>query len=163
VVPELYKKKTLILGCGNILFGDDGFGPELCKYLIKNCKIPEDVGVEDCGTGVREILFDILLSEERPEEIIIVDAVDMGKMAGELFWVELEELPKVKVDDFSMHQFPTSNLLQELRDGCGVRVLVLSCQLKYIPKEVEMGLSKEVEMAIPKAAGLLMKRWQKDA
>ena len=53
-IPEIYRKHVLILGCGNILFGDDGFGPAVCEYLKTHFEIPEDIGAEDCGTGVRE-------------------------------------------------------------------------------------------------------------
>lgn len=32
-VPKCYKKSVLVLGCGNILFGDDGFGPAVVEHL----------------------------------------------------------------------------------------------------------------------------------
>jgi coenzyme F420 hydrogenase subunit delta len=41
-VPELYKKRVLVLGCGNILFGDDGFGVEVTRYLKDNPNVPDD-------------------------------------------------------------------------------------------------------------------------
>ena len=36
-IPEFCRKQVLILGCGNLLFGDDGFGCALAEYL----KAPE--------------------------------------------------------------------------------------------------------------------------
>lgn len=160
-IPEIYKKRVLILGCGNILFGDDGFGPEVCKYLNDNYKMPEGVGIQDCGTGVREILFNITLSSQRPEEIVIVDAIDSNKRPGAIFDIDIEDLPQVKRDDFSMHHLPTSNLLRELRDDCRVKVSILSCQIAHIPDEVEVGLSKELQEAVPKAAEILAEKYLK--
>ena len=32
VVVDYCKARVVILGCGNILFGDDGFGPEAVEY-----------------------------------------------------------------------------------------------------------------------------------
>ena len=81
-IPDVYKKDVIILGCGNILFGDDGFGPEVIKYLEENYDIPENICAFDTGTGVREILFDIVLAEKKPQKIIIIDAVDVGKKIG---------------------------------------------------------------------------------
>ncbi len=72
-VPECYQKSTLILGCGNTLFGDDGFGPAVIDYLEKHCRLPEDVSILDVGTGAREILFTIALAEKKPKRIIVID------------------------------------------------------------------------------------------
>ncbi|HAV42604.1 TPA: coenzyme F420 hydrogenase, partial [bacterium] len=148
-----------ILGCGNILFGDDGFGPEVCQYLSENYRIPKDIGVQDCGTGVREILFDITLSSQRPEEMVIVDGIDSKRRPGEVFEIPIEDLPEIKRDDFSMHHLPTSNLLCKLRDDCGVKVSILSTQIVHIPAEVKVGLSEELKEAIPKAAEFLAERY----
>ena len=82
-VPECYQVPTLILGCGNTLFGDDGFGPAVIDYLEKHCRVPEEVAILDVGTGTREILFNMVLSDKRPKTIIIVDAVDVGRTPGD--------------------------------------------------------------------------------
>jgi coenzyme F420 hydrogenase subunit delta len=62
------------------------------------------------------------------------------------------EIPVVKLDDFSMHQIPTSNLLRELETHCGVEVRVLACQNGPLPGEVRPGMSAEVRAALPAAA-----------
>ena len=113
---DWYDKSILILGCGNILIGDDGFGPTVTRRLREHFAIPDDVCVFDAGTSVREILFDTILAHKKPAKIIIVDAVDCGRQPGELFWLDIDRIPQAKLDDFSMHQIPTSNLLRELRD-----------------------------------------------
>ncbi|MFQ5975467.1 MAG: coenzyme F420-reducing hydrogenase, FrhD protein [Candidatus Hydrothermarchaeales archaeon] len=161
-VPELYKKRALVLGCGNILFGDDGFGVEVAQYINKNYKIPSDVEVMDVGTGVRNILFNMVLFEGGPKKIIVVDAVDKGRKPGEVFEIDLDDIPENKTDDFSLHEMPSSNMLKELRDFCGVEVIVLVCQTKHIPEEVEMGLSEEVKKAIPHASKKIMQELIKD-
>ena len=141
-LPIYCNKSTIIFGCGNILFGDDGFGPAVVEKLIQNYTIPEDVCVINAGTSVRDILFNITLDEKKPKIIIIVDAVDIGRKPGEIFEIDLDEIPEKKIDDFSMHQMPTSNLLRELRDLCRVKVRILSCQVEHIPEEIEPGLSE---------------------
>lgn len=149
VAAEYCKARVVILGCGNILFGDDGLGPEAVEYFKENYEPAQDVYALNCGISVRELLFTITLSDTRPERIIIVDAVDIGKSAGEVFEVDVTEIPTIKIDDFSMHQLPTSNLLKELKDLCGVDVKIICTQVQDIPDEVSPGLSKIVRDSIP--------------
>ncbi len=68
LIPEWCKSRILIIGCGNILLGDDGFGPYVINYLKSNFHIPAGISLIDAGTSVREVLFDILLSEKYPKE-----------------------------------------------------------------------------------------------
>ncbi|MHB1335002.1 MAG: hydrogenase maturation protease [Candidatus Humimicrobiaceae bacterium] len=150
-------KPVLILGCGNILFGDDGFGPKVVEYLEQNYSIPENAEVINAGCSVRNILFDIILSSNKPEKIIIIDAVDMGRMPGEFFEMPIEDIPENKIDDFSMHQLPTSNLLKELKFLCNVFVKVYACQPESIPENVSVGLSKRLNDLIPEICKLLIR------
>lgn len=151
-VSEIGAKPVLVLGCGNILFGDDGFGPAVIEHLHSSGNIPRTVCAINAGTSVREILFDAILSERKPEKVIIVDAMDKGRQPGELFRPSIDDVPVKKMDDFSMHQLPTSNLLRELRDFCGVEVVLLVCQVQTIPDRVSPGLSPVVRQAVARAA-----------
>lgn len=158
-IPECYQKSTLILGCGNTLFGDDGFGPAVIDYLEKDCQIPEDVSILDVGTGAREILFTITLAEKKPERIIVVDALDCQQEPGDIFIIPVENLPDKKIDDFSLHQLPTSNLLKELRDLCQVEVILLAAQPECVPETVKPGLSKKLQDAVPKVGKYIVKNY----
>jgi coenzyme F420 hydrogenase subunit delta len=150
---DLFDKSVVIFGCGNILFGDDGFGPAVVKELQENYILPGDVLALDVGTSIRDILFDILLSEKKPERLIIVDAVDRpGKAPGELFELPVEEIPPQKTADFSLHQFPTVNMLQELKDQTGVKVAILAAQIQELPDEIRPGLSERLQEAVKEAA-----------
>ena len=148
-LPVYCRKEILITGCGNKLFGDDGFGPEVVEYLTDHFNIPENICLLDVGTGVRKILFTISLSEPRPKVIVVIDAVDKGRKPGEIFDISIDEIPMEKIDDFSIHQVPSSNLLKELQDLCSVRVRVMACQIKSIPETMQSGLSEPVKKAVP--------------
>jgi coenzyme F420 hydrogenase subunit delta len=157
--PEWYDKSILILGCGNILFGDDGFGPAVAQHLRDNFTIPPEVCVFNAGTSVREILFDTILSDNKPTKIVIVDAMDCEREPAELFAIDLDSYPKIKLDDFSLHQVPTSNLLRELRDYCGIEVIVTACQVSSIPESVKPGLSDTVKATVKRAAKMLAQEY----
>ena len=154
-LPDFCRKPTLILGCGNILFGDDGFGSAVVDYLEAHRAVPDDVCLLDVGTGVRKLLFTLCLSAVRPSRVLILDALDLGAAPGELFVIDPKDIPAIKLDDFSMHQLPTSNLLRELQESCGVQVRVLACQNGPLPAEIEPGLSDAVRAALPAAADLI--------
>ena len=141
--------KKLVFGCGNVLFGDDGFGPAVVDYLNEHYRLPNDTLALNVETSIRGLLFNLALSEEKPELILIIDAVDKGHKAGEIFEINLDEIPKKKLDDFSMHQMPSSNLLKELKEDSEIAIRILVCQVKHIPSEVGPGLSDVVKNAIP--------------
>ena len=156
-IPECCAKPILVLGCGNVLFGDDGFGPAVARRLLASENLPEELCVIDAGTAVRQILFNVVLSERRPRKIIVVDAMDKGFKPGELFRPSIESVPLNKLDDFSVHQLPTSNLLYELRELCGVDVELIVCQVRDIPESVSPGLSPPVGAAVSTAVDMILR------
>jgi len=155
-LPDFCAKPALVLGVGNTLFGDDGFGCAVIEHVESHYKVPDGVCLLDVGTGVRKLLFTLCLSPVRPQRLIIVDAIDTGRVPGEIFEIDPSELPVAKLDDFSLHQLPTSNLLRELQETCGIEVRVLACQTGPLPEQIEEGLSEPVSRAVPQAAARLV-------
>lgn len=158
-LPDFCSKPTLVLGVGNTLFGDDGFGCAVIDYVESHYSVPETVCLLDVGTGVRKLLFTLCLSPIRPQRLILIDAIDAGRAPGEIFEIALAEIPVTKLDDFSLHQLPTSNMLRELQETCGVEVRVLACQTGPLPEEVHEGLSEAVSNAVPRAANWLLDQY----
>ena len=157
MVREWFTKSVLVFGCGNILWGDDGFGPAVANYLEEHYTLPPDVVVRDVGTSIRDILFDLVLSEQKPKKIIIVDAVDYpDRKPGEIFEIPVEGIPEKKAGDFSLHQFPTVNMLQELKDHSQMEVKILVAQIQEIPQEVRPGLTPALENAVVAASQRIM-------
>ncbi|MFW6334831.1 MAG: hydrogenase maturation protease [Desulfosalsimonas sp.] len=153
----IHSRPCLILGCGNPLFGDDGFGPGVIEHLELNHRLPEHAACIDAGTGVRDILFDILLSEKKPSRILIIDASSQeGRSPGEISEIDIENISPEKTSDFSLHQFPTTNMLKELRDSTEVDVRVLVVEPEYIPDEIRPGISAAVSAAVPEMCRRIM-------
>ncbi|PID75229.1 MAG: coenzyme F420 hydrogenase [Deltaproteobacteria bacterium] len=146
-----------IFGCGNVIMGDDAFGPSTVDMVNATLHLPENIEAIDVGTCVREYLFDyLLMAEGRPDRIILLDAVDFpGRRPGEVFEIRPDEIPAKKIHDFSLHQFPTVNLLQELEQNTGIRVLILAGQIAFIPDEIAPGLSPAMTEAVAKACGMI--------
>jgi coenzyme F420 hydrogenase subunit delta len=143
-------KACLIFGCGNPLFGDDGFGARVIEHLLAHHTLPRHAACLDAGTSVRDLLFDILLSPTKPRQILIVDAMDVeGGVPGQLFEIDVSRINPAKIVDFSLHQFPTTNMLREIQEGTDIDVRILVVQPTELPPEIRPGLSSAVAGAVP--------------
>ncbi len=86
----LKHSKTLVLGIGNALKGDDGAGPLVCQKLTQ-AGVP--VEVIDAGTVPENYIEQII--RRSPENLIIIDAVDFGGNPGEVRLFETEQVVSV--------------------------------------------------------------------
>jgi hydrogenase maturation protease len=69
--------KTLVLGLGNLLMGDEGVGVHVVRALEK-CALPADVECLDGGTGG----FTLLGPLESADRVILIDAAADGNPIG---------------------------------------------------------------------------------
>jgi hydrogenase maturation protease len=70
--------KTLILGIGNVLMGDEGVGVSVVRELEKTALLPENVEILDGGVGS----FLLLEPMQSAEKLILIDATIDGAAAG---------------------------------------------------------------------------------
>ncbi|MDJ0784919.1 MAG: hydrogenase maturation protease [Desulfosarcinaceae bacterium] len=154
MIELIHTKSHLVFGCGNPLLGDDGFGLAVIEHLEETGGLPDHVGVLDVGTAIRDFLFDILLTESKPRQIIVVDAADKpDRPPGDLYEIPVTEIESQKSHDFSLHQFPTTNMLHELQTATDIEIRILVVQVAHIPDVVSPGLSPQVQAAVPAACG----------
>ena len=157
MLSEWYRKPVLVLGCGNPLVGDDGFGPAVAESLNRHADLPDHVSVQDMGTSMGDFLFDLILSSKKPAYIFIVDAVSVqNRTQGELFELTLDGIPRIKSCNFSLHQFPSVNLLAELDEDADVNIRILAVQTRDLPNRIRPGLSPEIRAAVPQACSWLL-------
>ena len=79
LVPDaaVGQRKTLVLGLGNVLMGDEGVGVYVVKELEKRA-LPAGVEILDGGSGG----FTLLEPLESADRIVIVDAASDGNPPG---------------------------------------------------------------------------------
>ncbi len=70
--------KTLVLGIGNVLYGDEGAGVHVVRHLAKGGSLPDTVSAVDGGTGGLALL-ELMYGAER---IVFVDATMDGRPPG---------------------------------------------------------------------------------
>ncbi len=153
---DLFNKDILVVGCGNTLLGDDGFGPTVIESLEAEHILTEHIGFLDAGTSVRELLFDLLLASPIPRRLVLIDAVQHSNaLPGEIICIDIDQIPENKKADYSLHQFPSINMLRELKDASVIDIEIYAVQVDNIPEEINPGLSKPVKKAVLKMCSLI--------
>lgn len=91
----------LLLGIGNVLWADEGFGVRVIERLQKSYRFPDQVKVMDGGTqGV------YLVEHVQTADVLIVfDAIDYGLPPGTLKRIENRDVPNfLGAKKMSLHQ-----------------------------------------------------------
>lgn len=144
--------KTLVLGCGNILAGDDGVGVRAAEALEK-LNLPRGVCVADGGTpghGLAELLIDY-------DRVLILDAL-VGRPPGRVDVFDREDLPGLKEQSWHLHGPGLRESLMEAQKylaGRFPRVKIIAVRISP-PAEWSEKLSPPVEAAVEKVVGLVM-------
>ncbi|ASQ90705.1 hydrogenase maturation protease [Prosthecochloris sp. GSB1] len=144
-------KKINVIGLGNILFGDEGFGVEAVRRLEEECArfLPDTVSFIDGGTqGI--YLLDYI---ESADALLIFDAVIPAEFDQEVYVYRDGELPAFIHRKMSSHQMGLSELLSVAR--LHGRVPSDIALVGIPPKDLDMGtrVSPEVEKLLELAVG----------
>jgi hydrogenase maturation protease len=92
---------VLVVGCGNILRGDDAVGPILVRHLWER-GVPTSVRMVDGGTAGMDVAFQM----RGAQRVVIVDASSTGASPGTVYRVPGEELADTgPLDGLHTHSF----------------------------------------------------------
>lgn len=141
--------KIMVWGLGNPLQGDDRAGIEVAEELLRR-DIPEIIPIV-CETTPGN--FIPLVLREKPDELILVDAADMGLPSGSIRLIPTEMLEEVS---FTSHDL---SLELMLRSAAGkTPVTLIGIQPERI--ELLLDLSPSVQNAVERVVeALLGRRW----
>jgi len=88
-LSKLRGSRTVIVGIGNVLKGDDGAGSLVCQQLSGEVCAE----IIDAGTVPENYIQPII--EKAPENLLVVDAMDFGASAGTIDIFKPEQLSSV--------------------------------------------------------------------
>ncbi len=131
---------TLVLGLGNPLMGDDGFGLAVLERMRRRRDVPRSAILVDGGTWGMNLLPEI----EQCGRLLLLDAVNAGKRPGSIIRLERNELPRWLSLKISPHQVDLREVLAlaELRGTLPTDAVAIGVQPLRI--EMHMGLSPVV-------------------
>lgn len=145
-------KKLCIMGVGNTMKGDDGFGVYVVEKLAEYYnKIGYDINPNNevniindnlvlLNCGVVPENFTDVLKKEKPSHILILDAALMGEKPGTLKIVDSEDIAEV---GFLTHALPMTIIIKYITHYINTEILVIGIE----PKNLDFGgsLSNEIK------------------
>lgn len=143
-------ERILILGIGNILWADEGFGVRTVEHLDATYDFPDHVHLLDGGTQGLYLLPHL----EDADTVIILDAVDYGLPPATLHVVRDEDVPvALSARKVSLHQTGFQEVLALLRlRGRAPRRLVLVGVQPHTLDDYGGGLTEGVAAQVAPAA-----------
>jgi len=126
------KPRVVVIGLGNPLMGDDGLGLTVLDDLRTGYALPPEVELVDGGTWGMNLLPVI----EDANELILIDAIDVGAAPGTFVRLEHHRLPRYLATKISPHQVDLRDVLAlaELRGTLPADTVALGLQ----PESVEL-------------------------
>ncbi len=144
---------SAVIGLGNPLMGDDGFGLVALARLRDEWTI-DGVELVDGGTWGMSLLPLI----EDSDRVVLLDAIAAGAKPGDVVVLERERLPIYLTRKLSPHQVDIRDVLAaaEWRGMLPKETVAIGVE----PRVVEMGLdlSEEVEQAVDAAVQMVIAR-----
>jgi hydrogenase maturation protease len=149
--------RALVIGCGNLLRGDDGAGPTLVRRLWDR-GLPEGVRCADGGTGGMDVVFQM----RGVPQVVLVDACRMGADPGTIFDVSGDEVANLPpLTGINLHAFRWDHALAFarwlLREGRPERVRAIL--IEGATFEIGATLSPAVDKAVDSVAEMLLARF----
>lgn len=124
--------KALVLGIGNLLWADEGFGVRCVERMAEKYALPESVALVECGPHSLAALPYL----EEAEALVVFDAVDRGKPPGTLWTVRGEDVPTLcDARRVALHQIDFQDAIATARmeRRCPTDLTLIACQ----PAELE--------------------------
>jgi hydrogenase maturation protease len=153
--------RTLVIGCGNLLRGDDAAGPVLVRRLWDR-GLPSGVLCADGGTGGMDVAFQM----RGVPDVILVDCCRSESEPGALFEVpgeEVEHLPPLT--GINLHAFRWDHAIAFgrwlLKDDYPRKVTAFLIEGESF--EPGAPLSPPVDRAVDELADLLLARFARGA
>jgi hydrogenase maturation protease len=149
--------RILIAGIGNIFFGDDAFGTEVARRLLRR-SWPDNVHVGDFGIRSYDLVYALL---DGYDVTILIDAIARGEPPGTVYVIEPDlsddQLPQeTQVDGHKMNPLSVLAMAKQM-GGPLNRVLLVGCEPAYLgtAEGGRLGFSEPVGAALDEAVGVI--------
>jgi hydrogenase maturation protease len=141
--------RIVVLGIGNLLWADEGFGVRCIEALQRRCEFADHVSLVDGGTQGLYLIQHV----QEADALLIFDAIDYGLAPGTLKEVCDEQVPRfMGTKKMSLHQtgFQEVLSLAQLTGKYPGRVLLIGCQPEVL-EDYGGSLSPVVKAALEQA------------
>lgn len=152
-------REVLVLGIGNLLWADEGFGVRAVEALHAAYRFPAGVEIVDGGT----LGLGLLPMVESSRRVLVLDAVDYGLAPGALKVLRGAEVPAWGARKMSPHQngFNDVLALAQLHGRAPQEIAAVGVQ-PHTLDDFGGSLTEPVRAALPRAVALAaeeLARW----
>lgn len=141
LASTLHAAEITVLGIGNIVLRDEGFGVRVVEYLDRHYSFPEQVQLVDGGTlGIELMQY---VTDTR--KLLVIDSINGGAAPGKTFRFHNDAVMEHFQDKLSAHEVGIQDVLAALSvTGRKIpEVVVIGAQ----PYDLEAGVELSVDMA----------------
>ncbi len=141
---------TRIIGCGNIIAGDDGVALLVIEEL-KKLSLPSVELVEGRILGLD--LLDYFMDTDK---VIVIDAVATGNRKGVLYRLEGKDIEAMSRDNIiSLHQLGIAEVLKIgtmlYADRISRNIILIGIEIGYVENNFSMEVSSSLKETVPLA------------
>jgi hydrogenase maturation protease len=145
--------QVLVLGIGNLLWADEGFGVRAVQALHEGWAMPHNVSLLDGGTQGLYLLEPVCAAQR----LLVFDAIDYGLAPGELALFRDDQVPVWSAQKMSLHQASFQELLSlaRLQGRLPQHISVIGVQ-PVVLDDLGGSLSPAVRARVPEAVALAL-------
>ena len=152
-------KQITVLGVGNILMQDEGFGVRVVEHLLSHYSFPPNVQVLDGGTLGMELLRFLVGTDN----LILIDAVSGQLPPGSFYQFQNDDVKAYFKEKVSMHELGIQDVLaiMEVLEKPAKEIMIMGVQ----PSAIDIGLEltpivAETMANVVKEVLHVLKDWQ---
>ena len=148
------KNYITILGLGNILLQDEGFGVHFVRWFEKNYQLPEGVKIVEGGT----LGYGLLDTVCSCDKLLVIDVIKADDEPGSVYRFTKEEIDEQMLQPTSAHEVSfqdvlcKADLIEELPDD-----VIFLCVVPYEYKDMGLELTPLMRKKIPEVEKFLLK------
>ncbi len=156
-INSMNKKEVLLLGIGNVLWADEGFGVRCIEEINRQYRFPENIKLMDGGTQGIYLVQHVQMADI----LVVFDAIDYHLEPGDIKVIEDDDVPNfMGAKKMSLHQtgfqevLSTSKLLGDYPE----KILLIGVQpveLEDFGGSLRPAVKSQIEPAIAIAVDYL--------
>lgn len=139
-MESLFASEITVLGIGNTILSDEGFGVRVVEFLQSSYEFPKNVQLLDGGTLGVELMHFVVGTKK----LLIIDSIDGGVESGKEFHLRGDEIKNHFTQKISVHEVGIQDILTilEVTD----KKIPVTELIGVQPYKIEVGTELTAEM-----------------
>jgi len=146
------KEPVILLGLGNILLGDEGYGVHFVRWFAGRHRLPPEVEIVDGGT-LGYLLLDTIC---RAAHLIVIDCLRLADPPGSLYRFSRREMEAHLPPPTSAHEVKFADVLYKAEMMGECPEMTFLCAVPDQFGEMDLEMTPAVRATFPAMEALLL-------